>query len=48
MRAEGRSDRHEEVKVAFRNFASAIENTIPVFEQLKTVHVLDHDATKTR
>ena len=30
MRAEGRTDRHEEAKFAFRNFASANENTITV------------------
>jgi len=36
----GRTDRHDEAKVGFRNFANAIENTIPVFEQLKTVDVL--------
>ena len=33
--AGGRTDRHEEAKVAFRNFANANENTIPVFEPLK-------------
>jgi hypothetical protein len=43
----GRTDRHDEPKVAFRNFASTPENAIPLFKQLKTVHVLDRDATKT-